>query len=58
MTKRINCFDCKHFYVTWDRKFPKGCRAFNFKTSTMPSAAVLQSSGSHCLKFEQKQIKK
>ncbi|MCI3920958.1 uracil-DNA glycosylase [Paenibacillus sp. TRM 82003] len=51
---RINCLKCKHYYVTWDPQFPRGCRAFNFKTSAMPSATVLSSSGSPCMKFEPK----
>ncbi|WP_342515549.1 hypothetical protein [Sutcliffiella sp. FSL R7-0096] len=45
---------CKHYYVTWDANFPKGCRAFGFKTNQVPSVAVLRSSGSPCLKFESK----
>nr|WP_239585987.1 uracil-DNA glycosylase [Bacillus mesophilus] len=53
--KKINCFQCKHFYITWDKSFPRGCKAFNFKTPHMPSAAVHQSSGNPCLKFEKKQ---
>ncbi|WP_308634959.1 uracil-DNA glycosylase [Paenibacillus silvisoli] len=53
--QRINCMKCRHYYVTWDPKFPKGCKAFGFKTATMPSQAVLSSSGKPCLNFEQKQ---
>ncbi|SDX82465.1 hypothetical protein SAMN05518855_102347 [Paenibacillus sp. CF384] len=51
---RINCMQCLHYYVTWDPKFPRGCKAFKFKTSTMPSAAVLFSSGKPCMNFEAK----
>ncbi|MCH1626160.1 uracil-DNA glycosylase [Fredinandcohnia sp. SECRCQ15] len=54
MDKRINCLKCKYFYTTWDPKFPRGCKAFNFKTHTMPSMTVQQSSGSPCMKFEEK----
>ncbi|PAE19696.1 uracil-DNA glycosylase [Bacillus sp. 7504-2] len=52
--ERINCFACKHFYVTWDKKFPKGCRAFQFKTSRLPSQEVLRASGHNCLRYEKK----
>ena len=52
--KRVNCGACKHYYVTWDPKFPKGCRAFQFKTSNLPSMEVFRSSGEACLKFEDK----
>lgn len=54
MVVQINCLKCRHYYVTWDAKFPKGCRAFGFKTNQVPSVAVLRSSGSPCLKFDPK----
>jgi hypothetical protein len=54
VTQRIDCLKCQHFYVTWDTNFPRGCKAFGFKTKTMPSLAVLSSSGEPCLKFEKK----
>ncbi|MGF7048280.1 hypothetical protein J2T13_002787 [Paenibacillus sp. DS2015] len=53
-TKRIDCMKCQYFYVTWDPKYPKGCKAFEFKTHTMPSLAVLRSSGKACMNFEPK----
>nr|WP_108668803.1 uracil-DNA glycosylase [Peribacillus acanthi] len=52
--KRINCLKCKHYYVTWDSKFPKGCKAFQFKTAILPSLTVYQSSGQPCMKFDAK----
>ncbi len=53
--ERIDCFMCRHFYVTWDRNFPKGCRAMGFKTREMPSVTVLKSSGQECLRYEPKE---
>ncbi|MCR8634278.1 uracil-DNA glycosylase [Paenibacillus sp. N5-1-1-5] len=53
-TQRINCMKCQHFYVTWDPKFPKGCKAFGFKSHNMPSLTVLSSSGKTCMNFEPK----
>lgn len=53
--KRVNCFQCKYFYVTWDPQFPKGCKAFGFKTRNLPSLEVFRSSGRKCLHFEKKQ---
>lgn len=53
--KRVNCFTCKHFFVTWDPKFPRGCRAFQFKTNQLPSTQVLAASGHPCLKYEKKE---
>nr|WP_090667678.1 uracil-DNA glycosylase [Paenibacillus tianmuensis] len=51
---KINCLKCKHFYVTWDPGFPRGCRAYGFKTTDMPSALVMRSSGKPCLSYEEK----
>ncbi|MET3317901.1 UNVERIFIED_ORG: hypothetical protein ABIC97_000987 [Peribacillus simplex] len=56
--ERVNCMACRHFYVTWDPNFPKGCRAFQFKTLNQPSLDVFCSSGQLCMKFESKLLKK
>lgn len=53
-TNRIDCFKCKHFYVTWEPANPKGCKAFGFKTHRFPSDVVLETSGEPCLKFDPK----
>ncbi|MCZ0754089.1 uracil-DNA glycosylase [Anoxybacillus sp. J5B_2022] len=53
--QRVNCCRCQHFYITWDRQFPRGCRAYNFKSAALPSVVVKQSSGTTCLKFAAKQ---
>jgi len=53
--RRINCFKCKHFYVTWDKNFPRGCKAMGFKTKRIPSEDVYRSSGMDCLNFEKKE---
>ncbi len=50
----VECRKCKHFYITWDKDKPYGCRAMYFKTSRKPSVVVLESSGSICLKFTPK----
>ena len=52
--ERINCLKCRHFYVTWDPRFPRGCRAYEFKTRQIPSAVVRSSSGVDCMKFSPK----
>jgi len=54
-SNHIDCFQCKHFYITWDQSNPKGCNAFGFKTRRMPSHVVFESSGEPCLKFSPKQ---
>jgi len=52
--ERINCMKCRHFYVTWDPQFPRGCRAYEFKSRQIPSVVVLSSSGTGCMKFTPK----
>ena len=52
--ERINCMTCKYYYVTWDPNFPKGCKAFGFKTRNLPSIEVKKASGEDCLKYEKK----
>jgi hypothetical protein len=54
---RIDCMKCRHYFVTWDPSFPRGCKAFGFKTYTMPSQTVLSSSGKACMNFEPKETK-
>lgn len=52
--KKVNCIVCKHFYITWDKKFPRGCKLFGFKSHRLPSFAVRESTGSNCKNFESK----
>ncbi|HEY3275554.1 MAG TPA: hypothetical protein VGJ94_02955 [Syntrophorhabdaceae bacterium] len=49
--KKIDCFTCTHFYVTWDSRFPKGCRAMGFKSRELPSVVVFRNSGMECLRY-------
>lgn len=52
--QKVSCFKCKHFYTTWDVQFPRGCKAYGFKTKQIPSDYVLQVSGHACMKYEEK----
>ena len=53
--KKINCYKCRHFYVTWDINYPKGCKAYNFKSEEMPSILVKKTSGIECYFYEEKE---
>lgn len=53
-TNSIDCFNCRHFYITWDASQSRGCKAFGFKSKQMPSVVVFESSGADCLKFSPK----
>lgn len=52
--KDIDCSKCIHFYITWDKKYPRGCKAMGFKSKEVPSAMVYKTSGVECLRFEKK----
>ncbi|MBT5935309.1 MAG: uracil-DNA glycosylase [Sulfurimonas sp.] len=52
--KRLNCRKCEHYYVTWEKTKPHGCKAYGFKSSQIPSMVVFQSSGVECSMYEQK----
>lgn len=52
--RKINCLKCEYFYVTWDARFPRGCKAYDFKTRHMPSFVVFQSSGMPCMRYVRK----
>ncbi len=51
------CLDCRHYYVTWDRDFPHGCRAMGFKSRTAPCLVAKDVSGLECLSFAAKKGK-
>lgn len=56
-TNKVDCFQCKHFAVSWDANLPRACKLFGFKSLGMPSVVVYQSTGEECVGFEKKDIK-
>lgn len=56
--KSVDCTKCEHFYITWDVKFPKGCRLFGFKSSQPPSFGVKDATGKQCEHFKPRSQKK
>jgi hypothetical protein len=50
MTK-VNCLKCVYYNVTWDRKHPRGCKFFGFKSQKLPSITVYESTGQVCEAF-------
>jgi hypothetical protein len=46
--EKINCRVCKYYYITWDRSFPNGCKAYGIKSKEMPTMIVYKSSGQNC----------
>jgi hypothetical protein len=54
----IDCHKCEHYYVTWDKNFPHGCKAIGFKSKQLPSIEVRVSSYLDCLLVAGKKKKK
>jgi len=52
--QRINCRRCIHYFVTWQKNQPHGCRQYGFKSAQIPSMVVLNSSGVPCQFFQLK----
>lgn len=52
---RVNCVKCQHFFVTWEKAQPYGCKQFGFKGKQMPNLNVKQITGVDCPVFKPKQ---
>jgi hypothetical protein len=50
-----DCLKCRHFKVTWDPAFPRGCEIFGIKGKNLPSVAVFRATGRHCPSFSQRE---
>lgn len=48
------CSACVHYFVTWERRQPHGCRAMGFKSAKRPCLVVHRSSGAACRSFVEK----
>ena len=53
---KMDCYSCAHFYVTWDKYYPKGCKNYQFKTVGMPSAQVKKAIGADCPGYKKKNL--
>jgi len=49
-----NCWQCRHFSVSWDPNLPYACRLMGFKSGIMPALEVLRADGSRCHGFSRK----
>jgi hypothetical protein len=48
---KLDCAQCQHYYITWDKERPYGCRFFGFKSPSAPWLSVIESSGQSCHAF-------
>jgi hypothetical protein len=53
-SQRINCYDCRHLFITHEPAHPHGCRLIGFKSRELPAFVVLRNSGAPCRLFEPK----
>jgi hypothetical protein len=49
-----NCYGCAHFFITWDKQYPYGCRKMDFRSKRLPCEDVLEADGQRCLARETK----
>jgi len=49
-----NCWQCRHFAVSWDPKMPYSCRLMGFKSRILPAIEVLRADGLRCQGFMRK----
>ena len=49
-----NCWQCRHFAVSWDPKMPYSCRLMGFKSRILPAIEVLRADGHRCHGFMRK----
>ncbi len=54
----FTCGNCVHYYVTWDKGFPHGCKAMGFKCRNLPFLQVRQASGVECQLYVRKEQKR
>ena len=52
--QKINCRNCKHFYITFESQVPYGCRLFKLKSRQHPYLVIKRESGHECHGFQEK----
>ena len=49
-----NCWQCKHFAISWDGARPYSCKLMGFKSKAIPSLEVMRVDGQSCRGFTPK----
>jgi hypothetical protein len=52
------CTKCAHYFITYDVRFPYGCRLMGFKSRQLPQQEILRLTGIACQTFEARRVKK
>tara|TARA_B100000945_G_scaffold293913_1_gene270266 strand:+ start:699 stop:875 length:177 start_codon:yes stop_codon:yes gene_type:complete len=55
--KKISCWDCKYFAISWDKNFRYECKRLGFKSNYLPSQQVRVIDQRECLAFQAKENK-
>jgi hypothetical protein len=55
--KDVNCRRCRHYFITYDSRFPYGCRVIGFKSRDIPAMVVYRDSGAACHMYSPKKKK-
>jgi hypothetical protein len=55
MQNQSDCNACRHLFMTYEARYPYGCRKLSFKSLRLPHYEVLEASGEPCASFEHKQ---
>ena len=48
----MSCGKCVHYFMTYDTRFPYGCRAMNFKSRRVPEMEVIEATYARCVMFK------
>jgi hypothetical protein len=51
-SERVKCAKCAHYFITYDPRFPYGCRAMNFKSRVLPQNEVTSLTGMDCQMYQ------
>ncbi len=49
-----NCYQCKHFAISWQPSMPYACRLLGFKSKALPAIEVMRIDGRICQGFQAK----
>lgn len=48
------CLKCVHYFATYDPQSPRGCKAYGFRSSSIPSQVIKRETGSECIQFKER----
>jgi hypothetical protein len=54
--KSPDCWQCRHFAISWDTRNPYSCKLMGFKSRMIPSFEVFRADGHPCRGFMAKVI--